>query len=82
MCFCTFQIALFSNFRADESSNEIQKWVEEVDRVPSSTKNGLAVDEIFANDPFFESEPDFVVELRSEVGTSSANNGKQIFFIT
>ena len=73
MCFCTFQIALFSNFRADESSNEIQKWVEEVDRVPSSTKNGLAVDEIFANDPFFKSEPDFDVEFGCQVET-----GKQI----
>ena len=60
---------------ADESSNEIEKFVEEVDNsVPSITKNGLAVDEIFASDPFFKSEPDFVVEFRSEVGT-----GKQFF---
>ena len=62
-------------------SNEIHKIVGvESQSVRSISKNGLSPDEIFANDPFFNSEPDFGVEFKSKVGTSSDADGKQIFF--
>ena len=55
-------------------SNEIHKIVGvESQSVQSITKNGLSPDEIFANDPFFKSEPDFDVEFGCQVET-----GKQI----
>ena len=67
-----------SDFKHKNSvkSNEIHKSVEEVERhsFQSISKNGLSPDEIFANDPFFKSEPDFNVEFRCEDKT-----GKQIF---
>ena len=58
-----------------------QNCVKEVENhsVQSITKNVLSPDEIFANDPFFNSEPDFGVELKSQVGTYNLA-GKQILF--
>ena len=62
-------------------SNEIHKIMGvESQSVRSISKNGLSPDEIFANDPFFNSEPDFGVEFKSKVGTSSDADGKQILF--
>ena len=65
----------------EESSCDIQNCVKEVENhsVQSITKNVLSPDEIFANDPFFNSEPDFGVELKSQVGTYNLA-GKQILF--